>query len=44
MRDMGKVMKLLMDKVAGSADGKVVSEIVRKQLSESSKLKAGEGV
>lgn len=35
MRDMGKVMKLLMNKIAGSADGKVVSEIVRKQLSES---------
>jgi len=33
MKDMGKVMKLLMAKVAGSADGKVVSEIVRKQLS-----------
>jgi uncharacterized protein YqeY len=33
MKDMGKVMKLLMAEVAGSADGKVVSEIVRKQLS-----------
>lgn len=32
MRDMGKVMKLLMAKVAGLADGKVVSEIVRKHL------------
>ena len=36
MKDMGKVMKLLMAEVAGSADGKVVSEIVRKQLSSSS--------
>jgi uncharacterized protein YqeY len=33
MRDMGKVMKSIMATVAGSADGKVVSEIVRKQLS-----------
>lgn len=33
MKDMGKVMKTVMAKLAGSADGKVVSEIVRKQLS-----------
>lgn len=33
MKDMGKVMKTLMAKLAGSADGKVVSEIVRSQLS-----------
>ena len=33
MKDMGKVMKTLMAKLAGSGDGKVVSEIVRKQLS-----------
>ncbi|MBW1869758.1 MAG: GatB/YqeY domain-containing protein [Deltaproteobacteria bacterium] len=32
MRDMGRVMKMLMAKLAGSADGKVVSEIARKQL------------
>jgi uncharacterized protein YqeY len=36
MRDMGKVMKSIMATVAGSADGKVVSEIVRKQLSTQS--------
>ncbi len=32
MKDMGRVMKTLMDKLAGSADGKVVSDIVKKQL------------
>lgn len=32
MRDMGRVMKMLMTKLADSADGKVVSEIARKQL------------
>lgn len=31
--DMGKVMKLVMPKVAGRADGKLVNEIVRKKLS-----------
>ena len=30
--DMGKVMKTLMGRLAGSVDGKVVSEVVRKQL------------
>lgn len=30
--DMGKVMKLVMPKVAGRADGKLVNEIVRKKL------------
>jgi hypothetical protein len=33
MKDMGRVMKTVMAKVAGSADGKVVNETVRKQLS-----------
>ncbi len=33
MRDMGRIMKTLMARLAGSADGKVVSEIVRSQLS-----------
>ena len=33
MRDMGKVMKALMAKLANSANGKVVNKIVRKQLS-----------
>jgi uncharacterized protein YqeY len=33
MKDMGRVMKALMAKLAGSADGKVVSEIVKKLLS-----------
>jgi uncharacterized protein len=32
-KDMGKVMKILMDKVAGRADGKVVNELVRQKLS-----------
>lgn len=31
-RDMGKVMKVLMPKVAGKADGKLVNELVRKKL------------
>lgn len=30
--DMGKVMKLVMDKAAGAADGKSVSQAVRKRL------------
>jgi uncharacterized protein YqeY len=33
MRDVGRVMKTLMAKLTGSADGKVVNEMVRKQLS-----------
>lgn len=33
MKDMGKVMKTLMPKVKGVADGKVVNQIVRKKLS-----------
>lgn len=33
MKDMGRVMKSLMAKLAGSADGKLVSDIVRKELS-----------
>lgn len=32
-RDMGKVMKLLMNRVAGRADGKLVNELVRQKLS-----------
>jgi uncharacterized protein YqeY len=32
MKDMGRVMKAVMVKVAGAADGKVVSESVKKQL------------
>lgn len=32
MQDMGKVMALAMDKVAGRADGSKVSSIVRKSL------------
>ena len=31
-RDMGRVMKALMPKVAGRADGKLVNELVRKNL------------
>ncbi len=33
-KEMGKVMKALMPKVAGRADGKVVSDLVRKMLSQ----------
>jgi uncharacterized protein YqeY len=33
IRDMGKVMKLLMPKVAGRADGKTVGEAVKARLS-----------
>jgi hypothetical protein len=32
-RDMGKVMKLLMPRIAGRADGKLVNEMVRRKLS-----------
>lgn len=32
-KDMGKVMKLLMPRVAGRADGKLVNEMVRSKLS-----------
>lgn len=31
-KDMGNVMKLVMPKIAGRADGKLVNEIVRKKL------------
>lgn len=34
MKDLGKVMKLLMPKVAGKADGKMVSDKVRERLSK----------
>lgn len=33
VKDMGKVMKVLMPKIQGRADGKLVSEIVKKKLS-----------
>ena len=32
-KDMGRVMKLLMEKLASRVDGKVLSEMVRKRLS-----------
>jgi uncharacterized protein YqeY len=32
MTDMGRVMKAVMEKVAGTADGKMVSESVKKHL------------
>jgi len=33
MKDMGKVMKIVMEKVKGRADGSVVSKIVKEKLS-----------
>jgi len=33
MRDMGKVMKIVMEKVKGRADGSLVSKIVKEKLS-----------
>jgi uncharacterized protein YqeY len=33
MRDLGKVMKILMPKGSGKADGKTVNEMVRERLS-----------
>ena len=32
-RDIGKVMQILMPRIAGRAEGKVVNELVRKRLS-----------
>jgi uncharacterized protein YqeY len=32
-KDIGKVMKVIMPKVAGRADGKLVNELVKKKLS-----------
>ena len=32
LKDMGKVMKVLMPRVKGLAEGKVVNEVVREQL------------
>jgi uncharacterized protein YqeY len=34
VKDMGKVMKTVMPKVAGRADGKLVNELVRAKLSQ----------
>jgi len=34
MKDMGRVMKTVMGQMAGSADGKLVNEMVRKHLSQ----------
>jgi len=33
MADMGKVMPIIMGKTAGKADGKTISELIRKELS-----------
>lgn len=33
LKDLGAVMKVLMPKIAGRADGKIASEIVKKKLS-----------
>ena len=32
MRDMGKVMKLVLEKTQGSADGKIISQLVKEHL------------
>ena len=32
MSDMGKVMKIVIEKTAGMADGKIVSNLVRENL------------
>jgi uncharacterized protein YqeY len=32
-QDMGKVMRILMPRISGRAEGKVVNELVRKRLS-----------
>ena len=32
MKDMGRVMKTLMSRLTGSVDGKLVSEVVKRQL------------
>lgn len=34
LKDMGRVMKILMPKVAGRADGKMVNELVRNRLAK----------
>jgi len=34
LKEMGLVMKIIMPKVAGRADGKVVNELVRRKLSQ----------
>jgi uncharacterized protein YqeY len=34
MKDMGKVMKEVTQKLAGKADGKLVSDLVRQRLSK----------
>ena len=33
MSDMGKVMKVVIDKTKGNADGKIISNLVKEQLS-----------
>jgi uncharacterized protein YqeY len=35
LKDMGKVMKELNPKIAGKADGKLTSDLVKDQLSKS---------
>ena len=34
MKDMGRTMKMVMSKVSGTADGKLVREIVKNQLNQ----------
>jgi len=41
-KDMGKVMKAVMERSKGKADGKTVSMLVNKELSKSAKSDSGE--
>ena len=34
LKDMGRLMGLLMKELSGKADGKIISDILKKQLSE----------
>jgi hypothetical protein len=34
MKDQGKVMKAVMAKISGRAEGKIISEIVKQKLSK----------
>ena len=34
LKDMGRLMGLLMKEMSGKADGKIISKVLKKQLSE----------